>query len=217
MPDDTLQFACCDVNSRGVSYADGKIFVGRLDGSSSRLTLRPARNSGRPTSSITSRVRSSPRLRWSSRRKSSRASAAANTASAVRFRLTTSIPASHSGARTRRPARASPTPIHGRATRQSTIPGSRPGSSAPTNAEDQHRLLGHQQSRPVEHGRALDRQERSRQACEPLHGLDHRARRRHRQDQMVGAGNACRRLGTMTASMSLCSPISNPTARRCRR
>ena len=32
MPDDMLQFACCDVNSRGVAYADGKIFVGRLDG-----------------------------------------------------------------------------------------------------------------------------------------------------------------------------------------
>lgn len=32
MPDDTLQYGCCDVNSRGVSYADGKIFVGRLDG-----------------------------------------------------------------------------------------------------------------------------------------------------------------------------------------
>ena len=25
------QFACCDVNNRGVAYADGKIFVGRLD------------------------------------------------------------------------------------------------------------------------------------------------------------------------------------------
>ncbi len=32
MPDDTLQFACCDVNSRGLAYADGKIFLGRLDG-----------------------------------------------------------------------------------------------------------------------------------------------------------------------------------------
>ncbi|MGY3441896.1 MULTISPECIES: PQQ-dependent methanol/ethanol family dehydrogenase [unclassified Bradyrhizobium] len=32
IPDDVLQYACCDVNSRGVSYADGKIFVGRLDG-----------------------------------------------------------------------------------------------------------------------------------------------------------------------------------------
>jgi alcohol dehydrogenase (cytochrome c) len=30
--DDTLQYACCDVGSRGVAYADGKIFVGRLDG-----------------------------------------------------------------------------------------------------------------------------------------------------------------------------------------
>ncbi len=32
IPDDVLQYACCDVNSRGVSYSDGKIFVGRLDG-----------------------------------------------------------------------------------------------------------------------------------------------------------------------------------------
>ncbi|MEP6874828.1 MAG: PQQ-binding-like beta-propeller repeat protein, partial [Burkholderiales bacterium] len=32
VPDDTLQYACCDVNNRGVTYADGKIFVGRLDG-----------------------------------------------------------------------------------------------------------------------------------------------------------------------------------------
>jgi alcohol dehydrogenase (cytochrome c) len=32
IPDDVMQFACCDVNSRGVTYAEGKIFVGRLDG-----------------------------------------------------------------------------------------------------------------------------------------------------------------------------------------
>lgn len=32
IPDDTMQFACCDVNSRGVTYADGKLFIGRLDG-----------------------------------------------------------------------------------------------------------------------------------------------------------------------------------------
>lgn len=32
LPDDMLQYACCDVDSRGVTYADGKIFVGRLDG-----------------------------------------------------------------------------------------------------------------------------------------------------------------------------------------
>ncbi len=32
IPDDVLQLACCDVNSRGVSFADRKIFVGRLDG-----------------------------------------------------------------------------------------------------------------------------------------------------------------------------------------
>jgi len=32
IPDDVLQYACCDVNNRGVSYADGKILIGRLDG-----------------------------------------------------------------------------------------------------------------------------------------------------------------------------------------
>ncbi len=32
IPDDVLQYACCDVNNRGVTYADGRIFVGRLDG-----------------------------------------------------------------------------------------------------------------------------------------------------------------------------------------
>ncbi len=32
LPDDMMQFACCDVDSRGVSFADGKVFVGRLDG-----------------------------------------------------------------------------------------------------------------------------------------------------------------------------------------
>ena len=37
IPDDVLQYACCDVNSRGVSYSDGKIFVGRLDGKLSAL------------------------------------------------------------------------------------------------------------------------------------------------------------------------------------
>jgi alcohol dehydrogenase (cytochrome c) len=32
IPEDVLQFACCDVNNRGVSFGQGKIFVGRLDG-----------------------------------------------------------------------------------------------------------------------------------------------------------------------------------------
>jgi PQQ-dependent dehydrogenase (methanol/ethanol family) len=32
IPDDVLQYACCDVDNRGVAFADGKIFVGRLDG-----------------------------------------------------------------------------------------------------------------------------------------------------------------------------------------
>lgn len=32
IPDDVLQYGCCDANSRGVTYGAGKIFVGRLDG-----------------------------------------------------------------------------------------------------------------------------------------------------------------------------------------
>ena len=40
IPDDVLEFACCDVNNRGVSYAEGKIFVGRLDGKLSALDAK---------------------------------------------------------------------------------------------------------------------------------------------------------------------------------
>lgn len=32
IPEDVLEYGCCDVDNRGVTYADGKIFVGRLDG-----------------------------------------------------------------------------------------------------------------------------------------------------------------------------------------
>ena len=32
LPGDTMQYGCCDVVNRGVSYGSGKIFVGRLDG-----------------------------------------------------------------------------------------------------------------------------------------------------------------------------------------
>jgi PQQ-dependent dehydrogenase (methanol/ethanol family) len=32
IPESVMQFACCDVNNRGVSYSNGKIFVGQLDG-----------------------------------------------------------------------------------------------------------------------------------------------------------------------------------------
>jgi alcohol dehydrogenase (cytochrome c) len=40
IPEDVLQFACCDVNSRGVTHADGKLFVGRLDGKLSALDAK---------------------------------------------------------------------------------------------------------------------------------------------------------------------------------
>jgi alcohol dehydrogenase (cytochrome c) len=38
--DDVLQFACCDVNSRGVTFGHGKIFVGRLDGKLSAVDAK---------------------------------------------------------------------------------------------------------------------------------------------------------------------------------
>jgi glucose dehydrogenase len=40
IPDDVLQYACCDVNNRGVAYGDGKIFVGRLDGKLAALDAK---------------------------------------------------------------------------------------------------------------------------------------------------------------------------------
>jgi PQQ-dependent dehydrogenase (methanol/ethanol family) len=40
IPEDVLQYACCDVNNRGVTYADGKVFVGRLDGKLSALDAK---------------------------------------------------------------------------------------------------------------------------------------------------------------------------------
>ena len=40
IPDDVMQYGCCDVVNRGVTYADGKIFVGRLDGKLSALDAK---------------------------------------------------------------------------------------------------------------------------------------------------------------------------------
>ncbi|MBV8508166.1 MAG: PQQ-dependent dehydrogenase, methanol/ethanol family, partial [Alphaproteobacteria bacterium] len=40
IPDDVMQYGCCDVVNRGVTYADGKIFVGRLDGKLSTLDAK---------------------------------------------------------------------------------------------------------------------------------------------------------------------------------
>ncbi len=40
IPDDVMQFACCDVVTRGVTYDNGKIFVGRLDGKLTALDAK---------------------------------------------------------------------------------------------------------------------------------------------------------------------------------
>jgi alcohol dehydrogenase (cytochrome c) len=44
IPDDVLQYACCDVNNRGVAYADGKLFVGRLDGKLTALDAKTGKS-----------------------------------------------------------------------------------------------------------------------------------------------------------------------------
>jgi glucose dehydrogenase len=80
IPDDVLQYACCDVNNRGVAYADGKIFIGRLD------AMPPAaRSFGLQRSSTTSRVPSLPLRRSSFATRSSPASAVANMVYGARF------------------------------------------------------------------------------------------------------------------------------------
>lgn len=40
IPDDVLQYACCDVNNRGVAYADRKLYIGRLDGKLTALDAK---------------------------------------------------------------------------------------------------------------------------------------------------------------------------------
>jgi glucose dehydrogenase len=68
IPDDVMQYGCCDVVNRGVTYADGKIFVGRLDGKLSALDAKTGDDlwtTGPLTSSTTSRAPSSVRRRWS--------------------------------------------------------------------------------------------------------------------------------------------------------
>lgn len=40
LPSDLLQYGCCDVVNRGVSYGDGKIYVGRLDGNVTALDAK---------------------------------------------------------------------------------------------------------------------------------------------------------------------------------
>jgi alcohol dehydrogenase (cytochrome c) len=32
IPEDVMQYGWCDVQNRGAAYADGKLFIGRLDG-----------------------------------------------------------------------------------------------------------------------------------------------------------------------------------------
>lgn len=43
LPDDFLQYTCCGPVNRGVAYANGKIFVGRLDGKLSALDAKTGR------------------------------------------------------------------------------------------------------------------------------------------------------------------------------
>ena len=46
----TISTVCCGWLSRGVALGDGKVYLGRWTGSSSRSTRRPARSPGRRSS-----------------------------------------------------------------------------------------------------------------------------------------------------------------------
>ena len=194
MPDDTLQFACCDVNSRGVTYADGKIFVGRLDGKLVALDAKTGKELWKADvvdytqgSVITSPplvVKDKVITGFGGGEYGARGSLQAydiNTGKQVWKTYTVPLKDEPNGDTWK-----GDTAEHGGGAAWLV------GSYDPkTNTV----FWGTSQSRSVEHRRALDRQRRLRQADQPLHRLDARARRRHRQDQVVGAGHSGRRLG----------------------
>ena len=194
IPDDVLQFACCDVDSRGVAYADGKIFVGRLDGKLVALDAKTGKELWKAdvVDYTQGSVITSPPL-------------------VVKDMVITGFGGGEYGVRGSLQAydiktgkqvwKTYTVPLkdepNGDTWKGDIWPARRRRGLAGRllRSQDQHRLLGHQQSRPVEHRRPLDRQRRLRQADQSVHRLDAGARRRHRQDQVVGAGNAGRRLG----------------------
>ena len=194
MPDDTLQFACCDVNSRGVTYADGKMFVGRLDGKLVALDAKTGKELWKADvvdytqgSVITSPplvVKDKVITGFGGGEYGARGSLQAydiNTGKQVWKTYT--VPSQGPAERRHLEGR------HRRARRRRAL------ARRLLRSEDQHRLLGHLEPRPVEHRRPLDRRRQYGQAHQPLYRFDPGARRRHRRDQVVGAGHAGRRLG----------------------
>ncbi len=190
IPDDVLQFACCDVNSRGVSYADGKLFVGRLDGKLVALDAKTGKelwttDRRRLQAGLGHHLAAAGR----SATRSSPASAAANMAFAARCRRLTSIPASRSGR---------PSPFRLPASQRSDTWKGDTGAARRRRGlagrllrrKDRYGFLGHQQSRSMEYRRSFDRRRQFRQADQPLHRLDAGDRSQHRQDQMAYPGNA---------------------------
>jgi glucose dehydrogenase len=189
IPDDVLQYACCDVANRGVAYADGKIFVGRLDGKLVALDAQTGKElwtadvigytQGAVITSPAGRQgQGHHRLR---RRRIWRARLQAydiNTGKQVWKTYTVPL-----GTAQRRQLEGDS--AHG---------GGRPGWSAPTIRRPTP-FSGGQQPRSLELCGALDQQRRLRQTDQPLYGLDAGARRRQRKDQVVGAANAGRCMG----------------------
>ena len=180
MPDDVLQYACCDVNSRGVAYADGKIFVGRLDGKLVALDAKTGKElwTANVVDYTQGAVITSPPLvvkdkvitGFGGGEYGVRGSLQAydiNTGKQVWKTYTVPLKDEPSGDTWKGD--------FGRARRRGAL------ARRLLRSEDQHRFLGHQQSRPLEHRGALDRQRQLRQADQPLYGLDAGARRRHRQ------------------------------------
>ena len=194
IPDDVLQFACCDVNSRGVTYADGKIFVGRLDGTlvGARRQDRQGTLDGRGgrlqaglgdhLAAAGGEEQGHHRLR---RRRIRRPRQPAGLRHQHRQAGLEDL--DRAG-----PGRGRQRDLEGRflaAWRRRRLAGRL------LRRQDQHGVLGHQQSRPVERRRAQHRHRRLRQADQPVHRQHAGARCRYRQDQVARAGHPGRRLG----------------------
>ncbi len=194
IPDDVLQFACCDVNNRGVAYADGKIFVGRLDGKLVALDAQSGKElwkadvidytQGAVITSPPLVVKDKVITGFGGGEYGVRGSLQAydiNTGKQVWKTYTVPLKDEPNG-----DSWKGDSAEHGGGAAWLV------GSYDPkTNTV----FWGTSQPRSLEHRGALDRQRRLRQADQPLYGLDAGARRRQRKDQVVGSRHPGRRVG----------------------
>ena len=67
MPNDYFATVCCGLDNRGVAYANGKVFFGRLDAKLVALDANTGEELWSATMADSGRPRRSPRRQWSTR------------------------------------------------------------------------------------------------------------------------------------------------------